>query len=320
MTWLVVALIVSAVVVRYELFLRSRAYQPSIKDDEYAWAWQRMRVDDAPRTVALLGSSRIMLAFSPEAFARSLPDWHYVQLGINGTTSIGSLLDLANDPTFRGVALVDISELGFPKVSWVAQDRYIATYHRRWRTLGAMLERWLATKVQAHLALVAVRGFQTLGKLFETGSWPTPPYVVTHADRTRFADYSLADVARKRDHTLDRLERWNLTMRDPVAWLDEALEIEPAIAAIQARGGQVVYVRMPTCDERWANEERVTPKAQFWDALAARTRAISIHFKDYPQLAKFSCPDTSHIASKDGPEFTRALLAIMRARGVFGAP
>jgi hypothetical protein len=61
----------------------------------------------------------------------------------------------------------------------------------------------------------------------------------------------------------------------------------------------------------------MTPKAQFWDVLATRTRAVTVHFKDYPELAKFPCPDTSHIASKDGPEFTHALLEILRARGVF---
>jgi hypothetical protein len=73
---------------------------------------------------------------------------------------------------------------------------------------------------------------------------------------------------------------------------------------------------MPTCDERWTSDETVFPKARFWDQLAARTRAISIHFKDYPELSKFACPDTSHIASKDAPEFTRGVLAILKARGV----
>ena len=40
------------------------------------------------------------------------------------------------------------------------------------------------------------------------------------------------------------------------------------------------------------------------------------HFKDDPVLASFSCPDTSHIDSKDGPRFTRALIDVLIARGV----
>jgi hypothetical protein len=316
-TWLVVAVVVAAVAVRFELFVRSRGYQPSVKDDEYAWAWQRARVaNDSPRTMALLGSSRVMLAFSASAFRDELPGWTYAQLGINGTTAIGSLWDLSRDPTFRGVALVDVSEGAFYRTSWGAQDKWIEAYRRRWRAVGAMTERVLATYVQSHLALLATRGIHTFGKAFRTGSWPGPPYVSTAADRTRFADFSLADVGRERGERVDAIKAWETGMHDPAEWLSQALEVEPAVAAIQARGGQVVYVRMPTCDERWAVEEQQTPKALFWDQLAGKTRAIAIHFKDDAVLSSFPCPDTSHIASKDGPAFTRRLLELLRERGV----
>ncbi len=319
-TWLVVVAVVAAIVVRYELFVRSRGYQPSVKDDEFAWAWQRARVsDDSPHTVALLGSSRIMLAFSPQGFAAELPGWRYVQLGVNGTTPIGALWDLARDPHFRGIAIVDAYESAFYRVSWVAQDRYIAAYHRRWRAVGAMAERALATEVQSHLAMLATRGVHTFGKLWRTGHWPNPPYVRTFPDRTRFADFSLTDVGRQRSGRVEAIKTFEATMGPPDQWLAEALAIEPAVAAIQARGGNVVYVRMPTCDERWAYDERHAPKAQYWDQLAARTKATTIHFKDDPILASFPCPDTSHIASKDGPAFTRRLLQVLRDRHVLPA-
>jgi hypothetical protein len=74
---------------------------------------------------------------------------------------------------------------------------------------------------------------------------------------------------------------------------------------------------MPTCDERWEADERMFPKALFWDQLAARTHAMAIHFKDYPTLASFPCPDTSHLDKRDAPAFTRGLLEILRQRGVF---
>ena len=316
MTWLVVAAIVAAVVIQFELFLRSRGYQPSVKDDEYAWSWERMRTD-APRTVAILGSSRMMIGFSPDAFRAELPDWQYVQLAINGTTPAGSLLDLARDESFRGIAIIDMGELGFYQWSRTSQDQYIATYHRRHRAIGAMAERWLATKVQSRLAILATRGWIMFGKWLETREWPKPPYVTTRADRTRHADFSVSDVARERRARVERLADWERVARDPVPFLEEAAGLEPAIAAIQARGGNVVYVRMPTCDERWVADETMTPKAMFWDALATRSKAVMIHFKDYPEL-QFECPDTSHIDSKDAPAFTRSLLKILRAKGVLG--
>jgi hypothetical protein len=316
-TWLVALLVAVVVVVQFERFIRSRHYQPSIKDDEYAWAWQRASIaNDSPRTLALLGSSRIMLGFSPAAFAEALPSWRYAQLGINGTTPIGALHDLARDEHFKGIALVDVSEPAFYQESWPSQAKYVTAYHRRWRAIGAMVERVLATEVQSRLALLATRGVGTFGKWLQTGQWPKPPYVVTLSDRSRVADWSVADAERQRRARAETFAKRNTTQRDPTPWLADALRSEPAIAQIQARGGHVVYVRMPTCDERWAGDELAFPQAQFWDPLAARTRAITIHFKDYPELSKFECPDTSHIESKDAPEFTRALLGILERKGV----
>jgi hypothetical protein len=303
---------------RYERFLRSRGYHPSVKDDEYAWAWERGRVSDGnPTTVALVGSSRIMLDFSVQVLAETFPKSRYVQLGINGTTPIATLRDLASDPNFRGIAIVDVSERAFNRAAWHAQQSYVDTYHRRSREIGAMAERWLATQIQSRLALLSTRGVVILAGLWRNGSWPPPPYVTTHADRTRYADFSLTDVESKRARRLLAMEGWEDETPDQPEWLASALELEPVVDAIQARGGKVVYVRMPTCDERWDADERMFPKALFWDQLAARTHAVAIHFKDDADLARFQCPDTSHLAAKDAPAFTRALLRILRARGVF---
>ena len=320
MTWVVVTVVVAVTLVGFEVFVRSRGYQPSIKDDEYAWALERGRVsNDSPRTVALLGTSRILLAFSGEAFADAVPGWRYVQLAIDGSAPIGTLWDLARDPSFRGVAVVDVIEPHFYRDYWTAADGHIETYHRRHRAIGAMLERRLATIAQSRLALLTTRGIRTFAKLVRRGAWPLPPFVITHADRTQYADFSLIDLARKRRGRVERIDGWDMARAPEDPWLADALAVEPAVAAIQARGGQVVYVRMPTCDERWAADEQIMPKEQFWDRLAARTGAVAIHFKDHLELARFECPDTSHIDSKDGPAFTRSLLRILRARGVFAS-
>lgn len=317
--WLTVLVVVLAFAIRYEVFLRGRGYQPSVKDDEYAWAWERARVSDGnPTTVALVGSSRIMLDFSVQEFTKAFPKSRYVQLGINGTTPIATLLDLSRDPNFRGIAIVDVAERAFNRAAWPAQQSYVDTYHRRAREIGAMAERWLATQVQSRLALLSTRGVVILGQLWRTGAWPKPPYVTTHTDRTRYANFALTDLENKRTRKLARIETWENETPDAKQWLEDALAIEPAVAAIQARGGKVIYVRMPTCDELWEAEDRLFPKTQFWDQLAARTHAIAIHFKDDPALAAFECPDTSHLDAKDAPAFTRALLRVLRARGVFG--
>lgn len=318
LTWLVTLVLFVGCALGLEAFVRSRGYEPSIKEDVYSWALERRRASDrSPRTVAILGASRILLAFSPQAFRAKLPDHRYVMLAYQGSVPIGSLRDLALDPDFRGIALVDIAENGFARSNWSAQDELLAAYNRGWRSVGQLSERWLTTRVQSQVALLASDGLRTLGALLRDGAWPKPPYTTTFPDRTKFADYDLVDVDRKRMMRLQRIEGWTREAEDPAPWLADALAQELYIALIHARGGKVVYVRMPTCDERWEHDDVKTPKALFWDRLAQATQAVTVHFKDYPALSEFECPDTSHIASKDGPRFTAALLDILVARGVF---
>src|SRR5690606_27900775 len=100
---------------------------------------------------------------------------------------------------------------------------------------------------------------------------------------------------------------------DASAWLSHALALELYVTLIHARGGKVIYLRMPTCDERWKADELTMPKRRFWDRLARVSRATLVHFKDHSTLSTFECPDTSHIDSKDGPRFTRALIDILIA-------
>jgi len=315
--WAIAIPLVVVAVIALELFVRARGYQPSVKDDEHAWVQQRARAADSARTVALLGASRIQLGFSPPAFREALPRWTYVQLAIDGTQPAGSLRDLAADPAFTGVALVETTEDGFTAANRERQDAYVTAYHRRHRAPGAMLERVLATAVQSRVALVGAAGMRALHALATKGTWPKPPYVVTGPDRTQFADFALADVAAQRRRQIARIGTPQPPSDAGVAqWLHEALELERDVDAIQQRGGKVVYLRMPTCDERWAADEISSPKARMWDALAARSHATMLHFRDHPTLADFACPDMSHIASSDGPRFTRAVIDLLVAREV----
>lgn len=312
---LATAIITLSAIVALEVFVRARGFQPSVKDDEYLWAHERARAsDDSHTTLAILGSSRILLAFNPDAFRAALPRWKYVQLAVQGSRPLGALVDLAMDPSFRGVALVDIVELNFKASGYAAMNRELAASRRGWRAVGALAERWLATEVQEHLALLAAGGLRTLSSLSLKGAWPAPHYTTTAADRTRYADYSLVDARARRAQQLERIAGWD-DVQYLEGWLAEPLALEVFVAMIRARGGDVVFVRMPTCDERWAYDESVAPKAQYWDRFAAVTRAHTVHFADYPQLSSFHCPDTSHIDSKDGPRFTRALLDILVERG-----
>jgi hypothetical protein len=312
--WVTTVLLVIACGVALELFVRSRGYEPSLKDDNYAWAWQRRRVY-GPKHVAILGGSRILLAFDADEFRRAAPGYEPVMLAVNGSHPLAALRDLAADPGFHGIALVDMSERAFGAALADAQREEVETYHHRFRAPGAMAERWLSTKVQTNVAIVSAAGLRALGGLVADGAWPPPRYVVTHADRTRYADFRLASVEK-----MKRAEKLAAVVPSTDAeiahTLAEALHEESNVDAIQARGGRVIYVRMPTCGARYDVDEQLFPKARWWDVLAQQTHAVAIHFKDYPTLSDYDCPDLSHIDSKDAARFTRSLVDVLVARGV----
>ena len=153
LVWLCTLLLVGGSVLGLEKFVRARGFVPSVKDDEYAWALARRQASNgSPHTVAVLGASRILLAFSPQAFRAALPDWTYVQLAKQGSFPLATLRDLAFDPDFRGVALVDIVETGFDMRYWDSQKPLVDAFHRGWRSVGQLAERTLETAVQSRVA------------------------------------------------------------------------------------------------------------------------------------------------------------------------
>jgi hypothetical protein len=317
LVWLCTLAILGGTVIGLELFSRARGYVPSVKDDEYAWALARRRAaNNDSHTMAVLGSSRMLLAFSASGFRTALPGWHYVQLAQQGSHPLATLRDLAFDPAFRGIALVDVSEGSFDVSNHHSQAPLVATYHRGWRSIGQLAERVLATEVQSRFALLARDGLLTLGSLLRERRWPDPFYTTTFADRTRYANYDMTDVERRRLVQIARLEGYQGEIPDGDLWLASALSHDLYVLLIQSRGGNVVYVRMPTCGERWQMDSAKWPRDIFWDRLAARTHAQMIHFKDSPVLASLECPDTSHIDSKDGPTFTRTVIDILRTRAI----
>jgi hypothetical protein len=76
-----------------------------------------------------------------------------------------------------------------------------------------------------------------------------------------------------------------------------------------------VFVRLPTQGPYWRNEERLTPRALYWDQIAALTSATTIHFQDL-DLPPFDLPDLSHLEYRDAAAFTHLLLDELVRLGV----
>jgi hypothetical protein len=90
------------------------------------------------------------------------------------------------------------------------------------------------------------------------------------------------------------------------------------IARIQARGGRVVFLRLPVSSPLIDQEEKIAPRVATWDRLVRENGVPAIHFAEHAELSTFHCPEWSHLSASDSVEFTRRLVphlqAALRAR------
>jgi hypothetical protein len=323
-TWALALALTLAVLGGLETFYRHRGHRPTVSDDLPLWAFHRNHVygDAFTSPVVCLGDCRMLLDFVPGLLENRLRGCRVEQLSVVETSPMATLRDLARDRAFHGVVLCGLTEREFCEDVWETQQDYVDFYHRQF-DLNIQVNRMISAFVQEHTVLLhpSLRLDGVLSELAMQGSLPRPYYLETHFDRSRLADYAAVDLGLHRTWALRRLN-WLLSEEaarvDPATWLGWALRSEPFVKAIQDRGGSVVFIRFPTSGSYYSREQDQFPKATYWDAFAAKTSAKAIHFKDYPTLAGFSCPDTSHLDRRDAPRFTLELIDILEEEGVLG--
>jgi hypothetical protein len=82
-------------------------------------------------------------------------------------------------------------------------------------------------------------------------------------------------------------------------------DVVAAVEKIRARGGKVVFARFPYSGELKKLEDQATPRPAVWEPLLKLTGAPGIYSDDIPELAKFECPEWSHLSAADSVEFTK---------------
>ncbi|CAN5718383.1 hypothetical protein BH11MYX2_BH11MYX2_32240 [soil metagenome] len=304
---------------RIEVATRASGQRPSVVDDPFLWSLSRRQVDSDPRLVVLMGASRMAIDYSPTVMREAAPHTRVIQLSISDHLPLAVLADLAADPAFHGIAVVDLieSEMASPLLMTAAHE-YIDRSHTLWRAPGALINRYFASVAQSQLAELALGGRRLIMGLVAKRALPAPAWVAIDRDRTSHADYSLSPPGALLSKAGRRLE--NLAPApSPAEWLAKLdVELEPLVRAIEARGGHVVVVRLPISGRLAAAIDERYPRATYWDAFAARTHATTIQARDLPETAALVCPDEMHLDGKDQPVFTRALAGALRARKLIG--
>ncbi|MDH3714335.1 MAG: hypothetical protein OET44_10865 [Gammaproteobacteria bacterium] len=340
LSWLLAVALTVLVLSAAEYFLRSKGFVPSMADSIDLWAQQRLRIDRAPTPpIVALGTSRIQMGLDLNVLERRAGT-SAVQLAIDGVSFVPVLQQLASDDTFTGTVLVSLTEsiLEQPGLEDTAR-RWLAAYAAMAQRIEfnpfPLWEARLSTFVNSRLAL------RTEGAppyvilqhaLTRSGSYSA--YLTLRETRERLGDYTLVPQPgyyawRVKEHFGENVFTRKVSYEEFVQAYNAAIEqlkpnavnrfltildrIMASVAAIEKRGGRVIFVRFPTDKMVWEIDRRRFPRATFWQRLVDR-HPRTIHFKDYPELDSFALPDGSHLDMRDRKTFTAALADIIERR------
>lgn len=272
----------------------------------------RERVARQERPIVLIGASRIQAGLDLDVFAAET-GIRPVQLGVCYSSPTPVLHDLAQDDSFRGLVLCDVTPLLFFQVAGPVVERampYLAGY-RRYRSPATRLE-W---QLQLGLETLFVCRLDRLspghfGECRMKGTWPEPNLSQLRADRMVVVHYP-AGFGDDQPRPAAAFKRNRYLAEGPGR--DELVgRVAADVDRIHERGGKVVFVVLPFTGDYAEKEAQLAPREEYWDVLLARTGAAGLHFEDVPGMGGYVCPDGCHLDSRDAPRFTRALLAALR--------
>lgn len=316
-TFILSALVAILAVTSVETWRRHQGYRATVIDDKALWSVQRSLIGNDSNTLAVLGASRMQLGFSEAAFRRAVPNWGVANLTVNGHYPVATLQDLARNTDFRGVALVAIDARAVFAEFHALQQPWIDYYYRDFGP-GLWLNAQMAAAAQSR-RVTANPDFSIIRRAsahLSGGIKLQPTYAVFDRHRWGHADYTQVDAGYHRRHREQGMVEFYTTypLPEPDAWLAGAQPLLDAAAAIEARGGRVFLVRMPTDGRYWELDEQYFPRRDYWDRLAAQPGVHALHFRDDERTAHFELPDGSHLDQRDKVAFTEGLLAALRDR------
>jgi hypothetical protein len=327
-----VTLVAFAVAVAgWEVYCRSVEWlRPSTRNSDGLWAMTRDRVDREDGGVAIIGSSRVLFDIHLATF-RELTGRLPIQLALEGTNPAPFLTHLAQESPFRGVLIVGVTEFLFFAPVADVDDRYTAIQSYRDRTPADRASQLLSMNLVEPVAAFYDPDFALFPILRRQPWWPERQGLAPVLPAVR----KLSNMARTRQNLMwDRVERdpafqkiardtWLAFLNAPpppvtpeqmATHVDRVMaQARADVAAIRARGGDVVFLRSPSAGPFRDIERVAFPRDQFWEPLLKKVDAAGVHFEDHPDMGTFELPEWSHIAAGQTAPYTRALVPHLRA-------
>lgn len=321
----------------WEAYWRSEWLRPSTRNSDGLWALTRDRIDDeGGQGVAIVASSRLLFDINLDTWREQtgvLP----IQLALEGTGPRPFLTHVADETSFSGLTVVGVMELLFFGPDVALRAAALQRYRER-----SPADRW-SQQISMRAVEPVFAFYDPDTALFvalrrqpiwwaRDGLIPRLPEVrkLSNTQRTRQTDMwdrveldpEYREIARGTWLTFMALPPPPMPPPDVMEQMMNAMhdELAAQVRAIRARGGEVIFVRPPSSGPFLEFEQKVFPRANFWDVLLQRTDAAGVHYEDHADLQDVELPEWSHIRAGDTPKFTRALIRHMRealaARGV----
>jgi hypothetical protein len=331
----IVVFIVIAAAAAWEFYCRSIGYGPTLNDNEDLWTQARRRVK--PESIVIVGDSRAWFDLDLDELQKGLGK-RPVQLAAGGSCAYPVLADLANDERFHGTIICSVvprmffAPPGSPPID--RSEKAVRRYHTQ--TPAQRASQYLAILLEEHVAFLKQEEL-TGEDLLKRLPIPNRPGALV---RPRLPPYFQSEDRERRARMIERCAQpGELQSRIQQIWLplftppppptyipqevftekmkkakeDRFRDTTSAVAKLRARGGKIVFVRLPVTGELKVLEDRITPRSDIWDSLLKRTGTPGIYFEDYSELSSFNCPEWSHLSAGDSVEFTKRLIPHLRS-------
>jgi len=320
-------IIVVAVVAFWEISLRNKGAQANYDDGPPLWANNRAMVyEPSDKAVVFIGSSRIK-------YDLDIPTWknmthiHPIQLAIEGSSPVPVLIDLANDPKFKGRLIIDVTEgLFFSNAPPFTETPNENVKYFKDETPAQKASFFLNKAVDPNFVFLnkeylsmdaQLKALQLKSRpgVFMMPIWPMEFGYTTFDRQAYMTDIFTSDP--KQTGQVKAIWGFFAEMGKKMPPMPEAelnkifLSVKEAVAKINSRGGEVLFVRTPSSGVYLQGESMGFPRAKYWERLLSETQSPGIHFLDYPAIAHFECPELSHLSRSQAKVFTQHFIEIL---------
>ncbi len=319
--WSVALVAFFGIVIAAEVWFRSLGLVPMIQDDSRLWAMWRSRLEEPSQKtrVVLLGTSRMQLGVDPQIVGEVLGDeFDVINLSSNGFSPVPVLHHLAEDARFGGVVIAEYHPRAVygEKKSWEAKaSKWVQFYNQKAWTDD--LETALRVFFEERLTIILpeVEPLTLASLLLKHRKLPEPSYISPRHDRFIAADYTKVDeeLFGGDDDAEDDPGQQNL--RPEPEMTERLVQIRDDVGAIEARGGQVFFVRMVVSGDTREFEELACPRDVYYRRFTESVpEATHLHYVDDPVLSSFECADGAHLDYRDAGPYTRRLAELVAAQ------